>query len=61
LLLGVNLGPTLVITGSLAGLLWQESARRAGVEVNAARYSSVGIRVGVPAMIAAAAVLFLLG
>jgi arsenical pump membrane protein len=61
LLLGVNLGPTLVITGSLAGLLWQESARRAGVEVSAARYSSVGIRVGVPAMIAAAAVLFLLG
>jgi arsenical pump membrane protein len=57
LLLGVNLGPTLVLTGSLAGLLWQASARHAGVEISAATYSRVGILVGVPAMAAAAAVL----
>src|SRR5262249_26666184 len=30
MLLGVNMGPALVLTGSLAGLLWQEGARRAG-------------------------------
>jgi arsenical pump membrane protein len=61
LLLGVNLGPMLLLTGSLAGLLWQASARRAGVEVDARRYSRVGVTVGVPAMVAAAVVLRLLG
>ena len=35
LLLGVNLGPLLLLTGSLAGLLWQAGARRAGVEIDA--------------------------
>ena len=57
LLLGVNMGPTLLLTGSLAGLLWQASARRAGVEIGAGRYSVVGAAVGVPALVAAAAVL----
>ncbi|HYL51098.1 MAG TPA: SLC13 family permease [Acidimicrobiia bacterium] len=61
LLLGVNLGPTLVLTGSLAGLLWHTSARRAGVEIPAIRYSQVGFAVGVPAMLAAAAVLWAAG
>ena len=31
LLLGVNLGPLLLLTGSLAALLWQASVRRAGM------------------------------
>jgi Na+/H+ antiporter NhaD/arsenite permease-like protein len=53
--------PMLLLTGSLAGLLWQASARRAGVEVDARRYSRVGVTVGVPAMVAAAVVLRLLG
>jgi arsenical pump membrane protein len=57
LLLGVNLGPLLLLTGSLAGLLWQAGARRAGVEIDAVRYSRVGAAVGVPAMVAAALVL----
>jgi len=61
LLLGVNLGPTLVLTGSLAGLLWHTSARRAGVEIPAARYSLIGLAVGVPAMVAAALVLWAAG
>ncbi len=61
LLLGVNLGPLLVLTGSLAGLLWQAGARRAGVEIDARRYSRVGIAVGFPAMAAAALVLRILG
>jgi arsenical pump membrane protein len=61
LLRGVNLGPTLLLTGSLAGLLWHASARRAGVEIPAATYSRVGLAVGVPAMLAAAAVLWAAG
>lgn len=61
LLLGVNLGPLLLVTGSVAGLLWQASARRAGVEVDARHYSRVGAAVGLPAMVAAALVLHVLG
>ena len=61
LLLGVNLGPLLLLTGSLAGLLWQAGARRAGVEIDARRYSRVGVVVGVPAMVAAVLVLRILG
>lgn len=49
LLLGLNAGPSLVITGSLAGLLWQASARASGVQVSAAQYSRIGVLVGVPA------------
>ncbi len=61
LLSGVNLGPMLVLTGSLAGLPWQAGARRAGVEIDARRYSRVGLAVGLPAMAAAALVLRILG
>jgi arsenical pump membrane protein len=61
LLLGVNMGPTLVLTGSLAALLWHAGARRAGVEVDARRYSRVGVAVGLPAMAAAALVLWVVG
>jgi len=53
----VNLVPTLLVTGSLAALLWQASARRAGVEISAAAYSRVGVLVRAPAMAAAAVVL----
>lgn len=61
LLLGVNLGPLLLLTGSLAGLLWQASVRRAGGEVGAGSYTRVGAAVGLPAMAAAALVLHILG
>jgi arsenical pump membrane protein len=61
LLLGVNLGPTLLLTGSLAGLLWQAGARRAGVEIDARRYSRVGAAVGLPAIVAGALILRVLG
>jgi len=60
LLLGVNLGPTVLLTGSLAGLLWQAGAQRAGVQISALHYTRVGVRVGIPAMLAAAAVFFVL-
>ena len=59
LLFGLNAGPTLVITGSLAGLLWQASARASGVHVTAREYSRIGVLVGVPAMIAGLLVLSL--
>jgi arsenical pump membrane protein len=58
-LLGVNLGPTLVVTGSLAGLLWLDTARRLGVAVTARSFSRIGVRVGLPAIVAALFVLLL--
>ena len=59
LLLGVNAGPTIVITGSLAGLLWLDSARRSGLVVGPREYAPVGVIAGVPALVAATAVLAL--
>ncbi len=60
LLLGVNLGPTILVTGSLAGLLWLESARRSGLDVGPREYARVGLTAGIPALLAAIAVLSLL-
>jgi arsenical pump membrane protein len=57
LLLGVNMGPTLIVTGSLSGLLWLHTARRAGVDVGPSDYFMLGVKVGLPATIAAGAVL----
>ncbi len=59
-LVGVDLGPTLVASGSLATLLWLESCRRLGVDVSFAKVSSVGLRVGLPALLAGLAALGLL-
>ena len=53
-LLGVNVGPVLLVSGSLAGLLWLSTMHRLDVDVDARRYTSVGLRVGAPALIAAA-------
>lgn len=53
LLIGVNIGPLFVLTGALSGLLWRDTARRVGVEVSARRYSAVGLRVGLPALLVA--------
>lgn len=59
-LIGVNMGPTLLVTGSLASLLWLDSMKRLGVKVTARDYSRVGVRVGLPALLAAAGVLLAL-
>ncbi len=60
LLVGVNMGPALVLTGALSGLLWRDTAASLGVQVSARRYTWVGVRVGLPALVAAGlAVLFL--
>ena len=55
-LLGVNLGPTLWVTGALSTLLWQATMSRLGHPVSAIRYARTAVRVGAPAIIAAAAV-----
>lgn len=58
-LFGVNAGPTLVVTGSLSGLLWMDVARRSGLDVGPADYLQAGLRVGLPALLAASIVLCL--
>lgn len=60
LLVGVNMGPVLVISGALSGLLWRDTAGGLGVHVSARRYSQVGLRVGLPALLAAGAVVVIL-
>lgn len=51
-LVGVNMGPVLLVTGSLASLLWLESLGRLGVAVRARDFTSVGAAVGLPAALA---------
>jgi arsenical pump membrane protein len=53
LLIGLNVGPNLAVTGSLSALLWFNTARRAGVRPNIATVSRVGL-ILVPLSIAAA-------
>lgn len=55
LLVGVNVGPVLVATGALSTLLWLSTVRRLGLEVSPLDYSRVGLRVGLPALVAAVA------
>ncbi|GAC1542279.1 MAG: arsenic transport integral membrane protein ArsB [Acidimicrobiales bacterium] len=60
LLMGVNIGPLVLITGSLAALLWQASLGGLGVDVGAREFASVGVRVGLPSLSAAFVVMVLL-
>lgn len=53
LLLGLNIGPNLAVTGSLSVLIWWSAARSVGERPSALRYSAVGI-VLVPLTLAAA-------
>lgn len=55
-LLGLNTGPVLVLTGALAGILWRDTAARVGVPVSPWRYARLGARVGLPAIAMAFAV-----
>lgn len=54
-LIGVDLGPNLSITGSLATILWLNALRRHGVEVSALSFLKLGIVVTLPALAAALA------
>jgi arsenical pump membrane protein len=53
LLIGLNLGPNLCVTGSLAWLLWLRSARDAGAQPSLTRASLLGV-IAVPLSIAVA-------
>jgi arsenical pump membrane protein len=53
LLIGLNIGPNLAVTGALSALLWLTIGRASGAAPSIRRYSLVGIVVA-PAAIAAA-------
>lgn len=52
LLIGVDLGPNLSVTGSLATILWLVALRREGLEVSAWKFLALGAVVMPPALIA---------
>ncbi len=55
LLIGVDIGPNLSVTGSLATILWLVALRREGQQVSAWRFLALGCLVMPPALIAALA------
>jgi arsenical pump membrane protein len=55
-LIGIDLGPNISITGSLATLLWLAALRREGYAVTAWTFLKVGIVVTLPALLLALAV-----
>ena len=57
MLIGVDLGPNLSVTGSLATILWLVALRREGIEVNALRFLGLGLLVMPPALVASLLVL----
>lgn len=59
LLIGLNLGPNLAVTGSLAVLLWFQAARSVGARASARRFSLLGLAVVPTSMAAALAALHL--
>ncbi|WP_168791179.1 arsenic transporter [Paraburkholderia aromaticivorans] len=53
LLIGVDLGPNLSITGSLATILWLNAIRREGEDVSFMKFLKVGALVMLPALVLA--------
>ena len=53
ILIGVDLGPNISVTGSLATILWLKELRRHGYEVSAWKFLKLGIIITIPALIAA--------
>lgn len=53
LLIGVDLGPNLSVTGSLATILWLAALRREGQHIGAGAFLKIGILVMPPALFAA--------
>jgi arsenical pump membrane protein len=58
ILVGVDVGPNLSVTGSLATILWLTALKREGINVSAFRFLKLGILVMPPALILAIAGLF---
>ena len=52
LLCGVNIGPLVLLWGSLATLLWRERCKARGLDVSAREFATLGL-VGVPLVLAA--------
>ena len=61
LLVGVDLGPNLSITGSLATILWLTALRRDGLDVSFGQFLKVGAMVMPPALLLALAGLLVAG
>jgi arsenical pump membrane protein len=59
-LVGGDIGPRLLPIGSLAGLLWMDLLRRAGVEIGVLRFIRVGTLVLLPTLAASLALLWIL-
>ncbi|SDI51957.1 arsenical pump membrane protein [Chryseobacterium taeanense] len=57
ILIGIDLGPNLSITGSLATILWLRELRKNGYEISAWDFLTLGIVVMIPALIGALFVL----
>jgi arsenical pump membrane protein len=58
-LIGVDLGPNLSVTGSLATILWLVALRREGQTIGAWTFLKIGAVVMVPALLAALAALWI--
>lgn len=58
-LIGIDLGPNLSVTGSLATILWLTALRREGLEMSAWGFLKLGFLVMPPALVLAVAVLLL--
>ena len=56
--IGVDLGPNLSVTGSLATILWLTALRREGIKVSAWSFLKLGVLVMPPALLLALAGLF---
>ncbi|HEX4017442.1 MAG TPA: SLC13 family permease [Frankiaceae bacterium] len=52
LLCGVNIGPLVLLWGSLATLLWRERCKARGLDVSAREFATLGV-IGVPVVLAA--------
>ena len=58
ILVGVDIGPNLSVTGSLATILWLTALKREDVSVGAGQFLKLGILVMPPALVLALAGLF---
>jgi arsenical pump membrane protein len=61
LLLGLNLGPNLAVSGSLSAYLWFKAARSAGARPSALRFTRIGAPTALAAMLVALATIALIG
>ena len=61
ILIGVDVGPNLSVTGSLATILWLTALKREGVSVGAGQFLKLGVLVMPPALLLALGGLFFVG